>query len=84
MNKTNLLIDQAVEIKNGTTLDLRDLNQLVADMILNGLSEQRIKDSATRIAHQRFDYELSKIDDMKHNLTRSLTRLNRPISPLDL
>ena len=84
MNKTNLLIDQAVEIKNGTTLDLRDLNQLVADMILNGLSEDRIKDSATRIAHQRFDYELSKIDDMKRNLTRSLTRLNAPISPLDL
>ena len=84
MNKTNLLIDQAVEIKNGTTLDLRDLNQLMADMRLDGLNEQRIKDSATRIAHQRFDYELSKINDMKQDLTRSLTRLNRPISPLDL
>jgi len=84
MNKTNLIIDQAVEIKNGTQLDIRDLNMLFADLVLDGLSEQRINDSATRIAHKRFDYELSRMNDLKSDLTKSLSRLNKPISPLDL
>ena len=84
MNKTNLIIDQAVEIKNGAQLNIRDLNMLFADLVLDGLSEQRINDSATRIAHKRFDYELSRMNDLKSDLTKSLSRLNKPISPLDL
>ena len=84
MDKTNLIVDLAVEIKNGKQLNIGDLNQLVADMILNGLSDQQIKQSATRIAHERFDYELSRMNDLKSDLTKSLSRLNTPVSPLDL
>ena len=84
INKTNLLVDQAVKIKNGTQLDLRDLNLLFADLVLDGLSEQQIKQSATRIAHAKFDYELSQMNRMRSDLTKSLSRLNKPVSPLDL
>jgi len=84
MDKTNLIVDLAVEIKNGKQLNIGDLNQLVADMILNGLSDQQIKQSATRIAHERFDYELSRMNDLKTDLTKRLSRLNTPVSPLDL
>jgi len=84
MDNNNSLTDTAVEIKNGKQLNMYDLNQLVADMILNGLSEQQIKQSATRIAHERFDYELSRMNDLKKDLTKRLSRLNSPVSPLDL
>jgi len=84
MDKTNLLTDQAVKIKNGTHLNIRELNELMADMILNGTSEQQIKQSATRIARARFDYELFQLNQMQQDLTKSLSRLNSPVSPLDL
>jgi len=82
--KTNQIIDQAVKIKSGDKLSLGDLNDLVADLILEACSEKEIKASAERIAKDKFSYELKQLEKEENALRERLVVLNAPRSPLDL
>ena len=55
--KIEKIIDSALKIKSGDKLDIRDLNDLVANLILSACSEKEIKASAERIAKDKFSYD---------------------------
>ena len=84
MKNTENIIDQAVKIQNGSVLSLSDINDLVASLILGYCTEKDVKESALRIANDKFSYELSQLEAEKDRLTNRLLSSNAPISPLDL
>ena len=84
MKNTENIIDQAVKIQNGSLLSLSDINDLVANLILEACTKEDVKESALRIANDKFSYELSQLEAEKDRLTNRLLSSNAPISPLDL
>ena len=82
--KTNQIIDQALKIKSGDKLDIIELNDLVANLILEACNEKEIKESAKRIAKDKFSYELKQLEEEENALMERLVVLNAPRSPLDL
>tara|TARA_R110000744_G_scaffold6845_4_gene23649 strand:- start:1612 stop:1866 length:255 start_codon:yes stop_codon:yes gene_type:complete len=84
MKNTKNIIDQAVKIQNGSLLSLSDINDLVASLILEACTKEDIRESALRIANNKFSYELSQLETEKDRLTNRLLNSNAPVSPLDL
>lgn len=82
--KINDIIDSALKIKSGEKLSLSDLNDLVADLIIEDCFEKEIKASAKRIAQDRFSYELKQIKEDENALMERLTGKTKRKSPLDL
>ena len=82
--KTNQIIDQALKIKSGDKLSLGDLNDLVADLILEACNEKELKASAKRIAKDKFSYELKQLEEEENALRERLIVIKAPRSPLDL
>lgn len=82
--KINQIIDQAVKIKSGDKLSLMDLNDLVADLILEACSEKEIKASAERIAKDKFNYELKQLEEEENELMKRLVIIKAPRSLLDV
>lgn len=82
--KINDIIDQAVKIKSGDKLSLGDLNDLVADLILEACNEKELKASAKRIAKDKFSYELKQLEEEENALRERLIVIKAPRSPLDL
>ena len=82
--KINDIIDQAVKIKSGDKLDIRDLNDLVADLILEACNEKELKASAERIAKDKYSYEITRMENESNRLIDSLTGQTKRKSPLDV
>jgi hypothetical protein len=82
--KTNQIIDQALKIQNGDKLDIRDLNDLVTNLILSACDEKEIKASAKRIAQDKYSYELQQMENESNRLIDSLTGSTERKSPLDV
>jgi len=82
--KINDIIDSALKIKSGEKLSLSDLNDLVADLIIEDCFEKEIKASAKRIAQDRFSYELKQIKEDENALMERLTGQTKRKSPLDV
>jgi len=82
--KINDIIDSALKIKSGEKLSLSDLNDLVADLIIEDCFEKEIKASAKRIAQDKFSYELKQIKEDENALMERLTGKTKRKSPLDL
>jgi len=82
--KTNQIIDQALKIKSGDKLDIRDLNDLVANLILSACNEKELKASAERIAKDKYSYEITRMENESNQLIDSLTGQTKRKSPLDV
>ena len=82
--KINQIIDQALKIKSGDKLDIIDLNDLVADLILEACNEKEIKASAERIAQDKYSYEITRMENESVRLIDSLTGQTKRKSPLDV
>ena len=82
--KIEKIIDSALKIKSGDKLDIRDLNDLVANLILEACNEKEIKESAKRIAQDKFSYELKQLEEEENALMERLVVLKAPKNPLDV
>ena len=82
--KIEKIIDSALKIKSGDKLDIRDLNDLVANLILSACNENEIKASAERIAKDKFSYEINRMENESNRLIDSLTGQTKLKSPLDV
>ena len=82
--KIEKIIDSALKIKSGEELDIRDLNDLVANLILSACNEKEIKASAERIAKDKYSYEITRMENESNRLIDSLTGSTERKSPLDV
>ena len=82
--KIEKIIDSALKIKSGDKLSTRDLNDLVAHLILSACNEKEIKASAERIAKDKYSYEINRMENESNRLIDSLTGKTKRKSPLDV